>query len=108
MHHVDTVERGFGGLVSAEAERVVGDRDVEVFGHLALAEYGGERLADGRCSTQRVVCSQHPGANARQILFGGRQQFVALTGTFLPQQRVPAHYQAFTPQPYIAIILIVI
>jgi hypothetical protein len=77
MQSSTCAERGFGGdggMVPAEAERAVGDRDVEVFGHLALAEYGTERLADGRGSTQRVACSLHSGPNARRILFGGRQQ----------------------------------
>ena len=74
-HHVNAVECGLGGdggLVPVEAERVVGDGDVEVFGHLALAEYGAECLADGRRSTQRVTGSPHSGANARQIPCRGK------------------------------------
>jgi hypothetical protein len=56
-HHVDPSSAPSAAMaaVPAEAERVVGDRE-RPGACLALAEYGAERLADGRCSAQRVTC----------------------------------------------------
>ena len=72
---------------------MVGDRQLEVLGHLALAQDGADRLADLAGATQRVLLPRHPGLDPAQVGLGQRQQFVALAPAFLGQQRVLAHHQ---------------
>jgi hypothetical protein len=82
-------------VVLGEAERVVGDADVEMFGHVAPSQHGSDRLADRRGAAQRTARPRHAGRDAREVLFGDGQQLLAFAGTLLGQQRVVADHQAF-------------
>src|SRR6201981_2551023 len=60
--HIDAVERGLGGDaegVLGEAERLVGDADVEMLGHVAPSEHRADRLADRRGTVQRTARPLH-------------------------------------------------
>ena len=74
-----------GGL--GEAERILGDADVEMLGHVAPSQHRAERLADRRGAAQRTARPLHPGRNARQFLLGGGQQLRAFVGPLLGQQQ---------------------
>src|SRR5947207_14895363 len=77
------VERGLGGDadgVLGEAERLVGDADLKMLGHVALSEHRADRLANRRGAAQRTARPLHAGRNARQLLLGGSQQFGAFAG----------------------------
>jgi hypothetical protein len=78
-----------------EAERVVGDADLEMLGHVAPSQHGADRLADRRGAAQRPARSLHLSRDARKLLLGGGQQLRALAGPLCGQQRVLAHHQAF-------------
>ena len=78
-----------------EAERLVGDADLEVLGHMAPSEHRTNRLADRRGAAQRPARPLHAGRNARELPFGDSQQLGAFAGALFGQQRVLAHHQAF-------------
>ena len=74
--HIDAVERGLGGdadRVLGEAERLVGDADLEMLGHVAPSQHRADRLADRRGTAQRTARPLYAGRNARELLFGDRQ-----------------------------------
>ena len=57
VDHIDAVERGLGGDtegVLGEAERVVGDADLKMLGHVAPAQHCSDRLADRRGAAMRA------------------------------------------------------
>ena len=61
--HIDAVERGLGGNaegVLGEAERLVGDADLEMLGHVAPSQHRTDRLADrrGARSGLRARCTR--------------------------------------------------
>ena len=97
-NHIDAVEGGLGGDaegVLGEAERIVGDADLEMLGHVALSQHCADRLADRRGAAQRTARPLHAGCDARQLLLGGGQQLGAFAGPLFGQQRVLADHQAF-------------
>jgi hypothetical protein len=96
--HIDAVECGLGGdaeVVLGEAERVVGDADLEMLGHVAPSQHRADGLADRRGAAQWTARPLHAGLDARQLLLGAGQQLRAFTGALFGQQRVFADHQAF-------------
>src|SRR3974377_2174366 len=62
--HIEAVERGLGGnaeRVLGKAERLVGDGDLEVFGHVASSQHRTNRLTDDRGAAQRTARLLHAG-----------------------------------------------
>jgi hypothetical protein len=78
-----------------EAERIVGDADLEMLGHVAPSQHCADGLADRRSAVQRTARPLHAGCNARQLLPGGGQQLRAFAGPLFGQQWVLADHQAF-------------
>jgi len=60
--HIDAVERGLGGdaeIVLGKAERLVGDADLEMLGHVAPSQHRADGLADRRSAVQRAARPLH-------------------------------------------------
>ena len=59
-----------------------------MLGHVALSQHCADRLADRCGAAQRTARPLHAGRDARQLLFGGGQQFGAFAGPLFGRQRV--------------------
>ena len=74
--HVDAVQGGFGvdlvGL-AGERERLVGDLDGEVFGHLVVVDDLAGPKADGVAPAQGAAGAAGGGGDFLELFFGGRQ-----------------------------------
>ena len=57
--------------VLGEAERVVGDADLEMLGHVAPSQHRADGLADRRSAEQRAARPLHARHNERELLLGG-------------------------------------
>ena len=82
------------GVVAGEAQRMVGDGDVEVLGDLAAAEHGTDGSADRACSTQRSALALNAGLDGLQIVLGCGEQFVSFAGPLFGKSDVLAHHKA--------------
>src|SRR5271163_429658 len=97
-HDIDAVEPGLArdalGLATINEPRLA-DLDLEMFGHLVLAD----DRADGAADLGGAAQGTTPGANARgdasEVALGRRQQSLALARALLRQQRVAADDQPF-------------
>jgi len=83
-----------GGVITREAQRVVGNGDTEVLGDLAAAEQGADGSADPVGAAQRPPLAQNAGLNALEALLGGVEQLVSLAPALFGQGGVPADDQA--------------
>src|SRR6185312_5138968 len=91
--HVDAVEGGLGGdgvLVAAEGERVLGDGDGEVLGHLERVDYLAGPQPDGVLAAQRLTLTAGGRSDLVALGFGGGQQLAAFAGAFGGQGGVAA------------------
>ena len=88
---VDPVESGFLldlVLPALDGQAVIGNGDLEVLGHLVLADH----LADGDADRVRAgeACGRHPGGDRGEELLGGGEQVLPLAGALFGQHRVAA------------------
>ena len=83
--HVDAVEGGLGGdgvLVAAEGERVLGDGDGEVLGHLERVDHLADPQPDGVLAAQRPTLTAGGRSDLVELRFGGGEQLAAFAGAF--------------------------
>ena len=86
--HVDAVQGGLGGdavLVAGEGERLVGDLEVKVLGHLELVAHLAHPQRDLVLAAQRPALTAGGRGDGLQFFFGGRQQLVAFAGALVGQ-----------------------
>src|SRR5919197_4343716 len=91
--HVEAVERsllGDRGLIAREAQRVVGDGDIEVLTDLAVADDLANSNADLVCPAQGIPLALDALLNVLQVLLGGIEQFAALASAFVGESVVRA------------------
>ena len=80
---------------AGEGERLVGDVEVEVFGHFVAVDH----LADPQCdlvlAAQRAARSDGGSGDGGELFFGGGQQVLAFAGPLFGQGGVAAAHQPF-------------
>jgi len=94
--HVDAVQEGLRldlGRLPLDIQGGVGDRQIEVFGHLELVDHFADAQADLIGADQTPFA--HRGGDRRQHGFGGGQQGVAFAGSFDGEQRIAARDKSF-------------
>src|SRR5437660_796130 len=80
MQHVEAVERGLcgdRGVIAREAQRVVGDANMEVLANLATTQQGADRQADLVGPAQWLSLAKNAGLNVLEVLLGGIEQFAS-------------------------------
>ena len=93
---VDAVQGGLGLDLAGPAgdgQGGVGDRDLEVFGHLVFVDHRADPEPDLVRAGQPAGGDR--GEDGGQEVFGGGEQFAAFAGPFGGQERVAAGDQAF-------------
>ncbi len=95
-HHVQAVQRGLGldrlGLARV-AQRRLGDRELEVLGHVEVPDHAPHAQGDGVPAAQRAARALGGRRDLGQIGLGGGQQLQPLARALLGQQGVATHHQ---------------
>ncbi len=94
---LEAVERrllGERGLITREAQVLVGDGEAEVLGHLAPAQHGADPKRDRVLARERAAGTPGGGPDFGQILLGRRQQRLARAAPLGGEVRVAADDQA--------------